>query len=33
MEHTNVMLFHSTNGLRPAVRAAADQLRAAGHEV
>ncbi|MDX3450420.1 dienelactone hydrolase family protein [Streptomyces sp. ME02-8801-2C] len=29
----NVMLFHSTYGLRPAVRAAADRLRAAGHEV
>lgn len=29
----NIMLFHSTNGLRPAVRAAADRLRAAGHEV
>ncbi|MGH4027647.1 dienelactone hydrolase family protein [Actinomycetota bacterium Odt1-20B] len=29
----NIMLFHSTYGLRPAVRAAADRLRAAGHEV
>ncbi|MCD7437640.1 dienelactone hydrolase family protein [Streptomyces lincolnensis] len=29
----NIMLFHSTFGLRPAVRAAADRLRAAGHEV
>ncbi|KPI07187.1 dienelactone hydrolase [Actinobacteria bacterium OK074] len=29
----NVMLFHSTYGPRPAVRAAADRLRAAGHEV
>ncbi|NKQ24020.1 dienelactone hydrolase family protein [Streptomyces galbus] len=29
----NVMLFHSTYGLRPAVHAAADRLRAAGHEV
>ncbi|MET9443899.1 dienelactone hydrolase family protein [Streptomyces sp. NPDC006610] len=29
----NVMLFHSTYGLRPAVRDAADRLRAAGHEV
>lgn len=29
----NVMLFHSTHGLRPAVHAAADRLRAAGHEV
>ncbi len=27
------MLFHSTYGLRPAVREAADRLRAAGHEV
>jgi dienelactone hydrolase len=33
MEPTNVMLFHSACGLRPAVRAAADRLRAAGHEV
>ncbi|MEU5769352.1 dienelactone hydrolase family protein [Streptomyces asoensis] len=29
----NIMLFHSTYGPRPAVRAAADRLRAAGHEV
>ncbi|GAA1295270.1 dienelactone hydrolase family protein [Streptomyces sp. NBC_01005] len=29
----NIMLFHSTYGLRPAVHAAADRLRAAGHEV
>ncbi|MBQ0849717.1 dienelactone hydrolase family protein [Streptomyces sp. NPDC057621] len=29
----NIMLFHSTFGLRPAVRDAADRLRAAGHEV
>ncbi|QOV38955.1 dienelactone hydrolase family protein [Streptomyces ferrugineus] len=29
----NIMLFHSTHGLRPAVRQAADRLRAAGHEV
>lgn len=29
----NIMLFHSTNGLRPAVREAADRLRGAGHEV
>ncbi|MFG2499433.1 dienelactone hydrolase family protein [Streptomyces sp. NPDC048441] len=29
----NIMLFHSTHGLRPAVHAAADRLRAAGHEV
>lgn len=27
------MLFHSTYGLRPAVRQAAERLRAAGHEV
>jgi len=33
MESMNIMLFHSTYGLRPAVRAAADRLRAAGHEV
>ncbi|AXE82711.1 dienelactone hydrolase family protein [Streptomyces atratus] len=29
----NIMLFHSTYGLRPAVHAAAHRLRAAGHEV
>jgi dienelactone hydrolase len=29
----NIMLFHSTFGLRPAVREAADRLRGAGHEV
>ncbi|MET9699220.1 dienelactone hydrolase family protein [Streptomyces sp. NPDC006529] len=29
----NIMLFHSTYGLRPAVLAAAERLRAAGHEV
>ncbi|MFI5682612.1 dienelactone hydrolase family protein [Streptomyces sp. NPDC051636] len=29
----NIALFHSTYGLRPAVRRAADRLRAAGHEV
>ncbi|MFE4049833.1 dienelactone hydrolase family protein [Streptomyces sp. YIM B13518] len=29
----NIMLFHSTHGLRPAVHRAADRLRAAGHEV
>ncbi|MFF5299660.1 dienelactone hydrolase family protein [Streptomyces sp. NPDC013161] len=29
----NIMLFHSTYGLRPAVRDAAERLRAAGHEV
>ncbi|MEV7417969.1 dienelactone hydrolase family protein [Streptomyces sp. NPDC089919] len=29
----HIMLFHSTYGLRPAVRSAADRLRDAGHEV
>ncbi|MFC5800429.1 dienelactone hydrolase family protein [Streptomyces formicae] len=29
----DIMLFHSTYGLGPAVGAAADRLRAAGHEV
>ncbi|QES50572.1 dienelactone hydrolase [Streptomyces venezuelae] len=29
----NIILFHSTYGLRPAVHAAADRLRAAGHQV
>ncbi|MFF4757507.1 dienelactone hydrolase family protein [Streptomyces sp. NPDC001292] len=29
----NIVLFHSTYGLRPAVHQAADRLRAAGHEV
>ncbi|QNP62835.1 dienelactone hydrolase family protein [Streptomyces genisteinicus] len=29
----NIVLLHSSYGLRPAVRAAADRLRAAGHEV
>ncbi|MFI9647500.1 dienelactone hydrolase family protein [Streptomyces sp. NPDC052040] len=29
----NIILFHSTYGPRPAVAAAADRLRAAGHEV
>ncbi|MDI3402998.1 dienelactone hydrolase family protein [Streptomyces cavernicola] len=29
----DIMLFHSAQGLRPAVHAAADRLRAAGHEV
>ncbi|MET7622207.1 dienelactone hydrolase family protein [Streptomyces sp. NPDC005408] len=29
----NIMLFHSTYGLRPAVESAAERLRAAGHEV
>jgi dienelactone hydrolase len=28
-----VVLFHSVCGLRPAVRAAADRIRATGHEV
>ncbi|AZQ71163.1 MULTISPECIES: dienelactone hydrolase family protein [Streptomyces] len=30
---TTIVLFHSAYGLRPAVHAAADRLRAAGHEV
>ncbi|WP_424214202.1 dienelactone hydrolase family protein [Streptomyces sp. BI20] len=29
----NIVLFHSTYGLRPAVHTAADRLRAAGHTV
>ncbi|NBM18899.1 dienelactone hydrolase family protein [Streptomyces sp. GC420] len=29
----NIVLFHSVHGLRPAVHAAAERLRAAGHEV
>ncbi|MER7621449.1 dienelactone hydrolase family protein [Streptomyces sp. NPDC126503] len=29
----DIMLFHSVHGLRPAVGAAADRLRAAGHRV
>ncbi|MFF3247894.1 dienelactone hydrolase family protein [Streptomyces sp. NPDC002870] len=29
----NIVLFHSVYGLRPAVHAAADRLRAAGHQV
>ncbi|WP_307064355.1 MULTISPECIES: dienelactone hydrolase family protein [unclassified Streptomyces] len=29
----DIMLFHSTYGLRPAVHSAADRLRAAGHQV
>jgi dienelactone hydrolase len=33
MGRMNIMLFHSTYGPRPAVRAAAERLRAAGHEV
>ncbi|MFE7104963.1 dienelactone hydrolase family protein [Streptomyces sp. NPDC057575] len=33
MGRMNIMLFHSTYGLRPAVHAAAGRLRAAGHEV
>lgn len=31
--HSTIVLFHSAHGLRPAVHAAADRLRAAGHEV
>ncbi|MEU7614217.1 dienelactone hydrolase family protein [Micromonospora sp. NPDC049204] len=30
---SHVLLFHSVYGLRPAVRATADRLRAAGHQV
>ncbi|WP_432096669.1 dienelactone hydrolase family protein [Streptomyces sp. bgisy100] len=30
---STIVLFHSAHGLRPAVGAAADRLRAAGHEV
>ncbi|MGP4002826.1 dienelactone hydrolase family protein [Streptomyces sp. 8N706] len=30
---TTIVLFHSAYGLRPAVREAAERLRAAGHEV
>ncbi|MEU0832056.1 dienelactone hydrolase family protein [Streptomyces sp. NPDC005969] len=33
MAPMNIMLFHSTYGLRPAVHAAAARLRGAGHEV
>lgn len=33
MDRMNIMLFHSTCGLRPAVHASAERLRAAGHEV
>ncbi|MEU0304336.1 dienelactone hydrolase family protein [Streptomyces sp. NPDC006175] len=33
MDRMNIMLFHSTYGLRPAVHASAERLRAAGHEV
>ncbi|MEU2481354.1 dienelactone hydrolase family protein [Streptomyces sp. NPDC047726] len=33
MGRMNIMLFHSTYGLRPAVHAAAGRLRAAGHDV
>lgn len=33
MERMNIMLFHSTYGLRPTVHAFAERLRAAGHEV
>lgn len=33
MTAATIVLFHSDYGLRPAVHAAADRLRAAGHEV
>ncbi|MFD9034733.1 dienelactone hydrolase family protein [Streptomyces sp. NPDC059567] len=33
MDRMDIMLFHSTYGLRPAVEAAAERLRAAGHLV
>ncbi|MEU7005993.1 dienelactone hydrolase family protein [Streptomyces sp. NPDC046332] len=33
MVRMDIMLFHSTCGLRPAVEAAAERLRAAGHQV
>ncbi|QGZ48508.1 MULTISPECIES: dienelactone hydrolase family protein [Streptomyces] len=33
MDRMDIMLFHSTYGLRPAVEAAALRLRAAGHQV
>jgi len=33
MGRMDIMLFHSTYGLRPAVHSAADRLRAAGHQV
>ncbi|MEU8570517.1 dienelactone hydrolase family protein [Streptomyces pathocidini] len=33
MASSTILLFHSAYGLRPAVHAAADRLRAAGHEV
>ncbi|MFF5936314.1 dienelactone hydrolase family protein [Streptomyces sp. NPDC012508] len=33
MVRMDIMLFHSTYGLRPAVEAAAERLRAAGHQV
>ncbi|MFJ6853293.1 dienelactone hydrolase family protein [Streptomyces sp. NPDC091271] len=33
MDRMNIMLFHSIYGLRPAVHASAERLRAAGHEV
>ncbi|MEU9863154.1 dienelactone hydrolase family protein [Streptomyces sp. NPDC047971] len=33
MDGMDIMLFHSTYGLRPAVEAAAERLRAAGHLV
>ncbi|MFJ4836795.1 dienelactone hydrolase family protein [Streptomyces sp. NPDC088746] len=33
MDRMNIMLFHSIYGLRPAVHASAERLRAAGHDV
>ncbi|MFG2770266.1 dienelactone hydrolase family protein [Streptomyces sp. NPDC048350] len=33
MVRMDIMLFHSTYGLRPAVEAAAERLRTAGHQV
>ncbi|MFF8605183.1 dienelactone hydrolase family protein [Streptomyces sp. NPDC015346] len=33
MDRMDIMLFHSTYGPRPAVEAAAERLRAAGHQV
>ncbi|MFE5618402.1 dienelactone hydrolase family protein [Streptomyces sp. NPDC056524] len=33
MDRMDIMLFHSTYGLRPAVESAAERLRSAGHQV